>query len=127
MKLRMMAAVLALPLMLMLAGCPSMQAETPAQHVFALQSEYNGLLAVALAYESQARCSDVQPQPCSDADVVAEIRKADNDAWAAILSAQEYVRAGHQDDPMISQAAEAAAKAVGLFTTILTNHHLIGG
>lgn len=125
MKRFLLAALAALMLATPLAGCASRAAETPAQRVFAIQTEYNGALAVALAYESQPRCSETQPQPCSDPAAVNEIRKADNDAWAALLAAQEYVRAGGHEGGALAAALAAARSALGVLTAVLANHGLL--
>jgi hypothetical protein len=119
-----LAVALALGL---LAGCASRLAETPAQMVFAVQTEYNGLLAIALAYESMPRCSETRPQPCSDPLIVEEIRKADNDAWAALLAAQEVVRSGQLQGSVFDASMVIAKGLIQTFTNVLANRGLISG
>jgi hypothetical protein len=121
-------ALLLLASPLTLTGCASTTAETPAQRVYALQSEYAALLAAAVAYESQPRCIPPQTSataPCSQADWVEEIRKADDDAYAAIREAQNIVR-----DPNttggISTALSVARSALNVLNQVLVTHHLIG-
>jgi len=111
-----------------LSGCASSVAETPAQRVYALQSEYAALLAAAVAYESQPRCippATSLTMACSQEDWVLEIRTADNDAYTTIRAAQDVVR-----DPNttgnIGTALSIARSALTVFNQVLVNHHLIG-
>lgn len=104
---------------LFLTGCASREAETPTQRVFALQADYNALLALAVAYESQPRCGPGERLGCSDADVVAEIRRADNHAFDAIRTAQNLVRSPNARDSPVQLALAGAIEAVGLVRRIL--------
>lgn len=107
-----------------LGACASIEAETPAQRIFALQSDYNGLLAVAVAYESRPRCVGPARLDCSDAGAVAEIRKADNDAYAILRSAQAVARQpGASGANLIFASAQAAIDAL---RKILVNRGIMG-
>ena len=48
-----------------LAACASLEAQTPAQRVFALKSDYRAVLALAVAYESLPRCPVATASLCS--------------------------------------------------------------
>lgn len=113
--------------LLMLAGCASWQAETPAQRAYAAQSDYNAALAVALIYESLPRCPEGVTSllaACSEAPVVEEIRKADNDAFNALERAKGIALSPSKDG--FDLALQAANAAIGLFNDVLANHNLLG-
>lgn len=112
------AAVLVV-LVFILVGCASRQAETPAQRVFALQADYNAMLAVAVAYESQPRCGPVVAPPCSKAAVVDQLRRADDHAFDALQSAQRVIRSNDARESPLQVAMAAAVEAVGLFRRTL--------
>lgn len=108
-----------------LAACAAV---TPAQRVYETQANYTALLSIAEGYESLPRCLDGQDflsDQCSDTKAVDLIRKADNDAWAAILAAQNAVRrpGASQSDTYLALAA--AQEAVGALRTILINHGVL--
>ena len=120
-KLIVLAALAAL-----LAGCASLIAETPAQRVYAIQADYNGPLAAAVAYESQPRCEDGQSQldGCSDTKVVDLLRKADNDVNAAVRAAQKTVRTPEVNDSTVKLAITTLRQAIAAFEVILANHDI---
>lgn len=117
-----MKRLLAIALVAILAACASTVAQTPQQRVFALQTEYNGVLTAAVAYESQPRCTAVVTTKCSSTSIVAIIRKADIDAYAALKAAQDTVRAPGASDSTITLAITGAVNAIGAMKTVLTNH-----
>lgn len=113
------ASVLLLPLFL--AACfASFSATTPAQKVYALQSDYNGLLAAVVKYESQPRCSVVVVRSCSKPAVVATIRKADNVAYAALRTAQNIVRAPSPDEGALAKALRVARSGISGLRAIMS-------
>jgi hypothetical protein len=116
----------ALVLVVLLSGCASLIAETPAQRVYAIQADYNGPLAAAVKYESQPRCTEGQSQleGCSDPEVVSAIRKADNDVNAAIQAAQKTVRTPGVSDSNIKLAITTLRQAIAAFEVILANHNI---
>ena len=112
--------VAALAMVLALSACASRVAETPAQRVFALQSEYNAALEIALAYESLPRCTFDEQAACSEVAVVETIRDADTFAFTAIEAAQNAVRAPDVKAATVRLSIEAARDALDLLQTILT-------
>lgn len=116
-----MKRFIVLGLVALLAACASTIAQTPRQRAYALQSDYNGLLTAAVAYESQPRCTTVVKISCSDAKAVAEIRKADNVAYSAIASARSVAETA-TDGGTISTALTAAVNALGVLRTALLTY-----
>ena len=120
-----MRRFLILPVLILVVSCASMAAKTPAQRVFAAQSDYNALLSVAVAYESQPRCQEKVTLACSDPGVVAVVRKADTDAYTALKVAQDTVRTPGATDSTVNLVLTAAANAVANMRTVMVNHGLI--
>lgn len=109
-----MLRTLTLALCVALAGCAAGPGTTtPAQTVYAAKSAYAAALTVAVAYESQKRCAPAVPQPCSDPDVVAQLRRADKVAAASLDAAEAAVRT-----PVIGP--DAAGKAIAAANAALT-------
>lgn len=108
---------------LSLTACASRIAETRAQKIFALQSDYAAMLEAALAYESLPRCVDdmVDETPCSDPAVVATIRKADIVAFEAIGAARETIRASPADQQGIDLALLSARQALNGLARIVAS------
>lgn len=103
------------------AACASLVAETPQQRVFALKSDYAGLAALALTYESLPRCDETEEQICSEPDVVDVIRQADSNADVALDEAEALVRDPAFTDGSTFELVYASAQsAVRLFERVLT-------
>lgn len=114
-------------LVILLGACASQVAETPAQRVFALQSDYNGLLAAALTYESQPRCAAGQSSvtsPCSNPQVVADIRAVETDAARQIKAAQDTVRSGADTSTQVL-ALNLASNALAGFRNVLLSRGVL--
>lgn len=109
--------------LLFATACASQIAETSSQRVFALQADYNALLAVAVAYESQPRCVQDAVQGCSDPDIVVQIRRIDDHAHTSLRAAQTTVRGA--GDSNIDLALSAAREAVAALSEILTREGLL--
>lgn len=77
---------------------------TPAQTVFALQSDYNAALATAAEFVRS---------PDTDPDVADTIRRLEVAAHSSLMAAQEAVRAGNS--PTIPVAIAAARSAMSEF------------
>jgi hypothetical protein len=93
--------------------------QDPAKAVFALKSAYAGILTVAVAYNKRPRCGTPNAGPlCSDANVIAQIREADNVAFAAINSAEKAVRGLGANTTAIKAAVAAAQAAVDAFKAV---------
>ncbi len=102
-----------------LAACASLEAETPAQRVFALKSDYRAALAVAVAYESLPRCPIVTTPFCSEPGVVSLLRQADRQAELALDGAEQVVRSPATSESAVALALEAARSAVAVLRQIL--------
>lgn len=105
-------------------GTASEQAKSPAQRVFAVQADYNALLAAAVAYESQPRCTAGQSRidRCSDPKVVTVMREADDKAFLAIKAAQDTVRTPGATDNTINLAISGASQAIAVLRTVLISY-----
>lgn len=109
---------------LFLSGCAYLVAETPAQKVYAIQADYNGPLAAAVAYESQPRCVGLQTsiEGCSEVKVVEALRKADDDVNAALRAAQNVVRTPGVSDSKVNLALVSFKQVIAAFEVILADH-----
>jgi hypothetical protein len=103
------------------AGCASTSSTTPAQVVFATKGAYATALTAAVAYESLRRCAPAVPKPCSDPDLVAQIRKADNVAAAALEAAEAAVRTPAIGTTARDRAIQAAQAALAAFSALVTS------
>lgn len=111
-----------------LTGCgifASEIAETPAQRVFALKSDYQAILILAVKYESLPRCPDVDTLVCSEPAVVDIIRSADNRATLALDGAEEVVRSEAASEQTVNLAIEAAKKALDVLRQILIEEEIL--
>ena len=102
-----------------LAACAGLEAETPAQRVFALKSDYRAVLALAVEYESLPRCPVVTSPRCSEPAVVALLRQADSQAELALDGAEQVVRSPAASEGAVALALEAARAAVAVLQQIL--------
>lgn len=107
-----------------LAGCATTAPSTPAQTVFAAKSAYAAVLTAAVSYESLPRCSATQPAPCSSPELVAQLRKADNTAAAALDAAETAVRTPLVGPTAQARAIEAATAALAALQAVVTNLQL---
>lgn len=98
--------------------------ETPAQRVFAAKTDYGAVRALALNYESLPRCSETQSDPCSETDIVAEIRSADLVALEALDRAEAIVRNPESTADAAATAATAARAAVDVFEAVIDNYDI---
>lgn len=103
-----------------LASCAT-TTNTPAQTVFAAKSAYAAALTAAVSYESLRRCAPAVPQPCSSPELVAQIRKADTTASAALDAAETAVRTTAVTDDARSKAVQTANLALAALQALLTN------
>ncbi len=108
-----------------LAACASLEAETPAQRVFALKSDYRAALAVAVAYESLPRCPIVTTPFCSEPGVVSVLRQADRQAELALDGAEQVVRSPATSESAVALALEAARSAVAVLRQILIDEGVL--
>ena len=108
-----MRKFLALGAMLLLAACASaVPNQTPASRLFAIQSDYTVLVGVAARYNELPRCERPEaPTPCSRADAVRELRRADAAAAAALKAAQAIVQRPGYDQVTASSAIATALQA----------------
>ena len=108
-----------------LAACPSLEAETPAQRVFALKAEYRAVLALAVDYESLPRCPAVTTPVCSEPDVVELLRRADARASLALDGAEQVVRSPAASAGDLALALEAARAAVAVLRQVLIDEGVL--
>ncbi len=106
---------------LALAGCASTSTLTPAQVVYAAKGAYATALSGAVAYESMPRCAPAVPKPCSDPELVAQIRKADNVAAAALDAAEAAVRTPAVGTTARDRAIQAAQAALAAFSALVAS------
>lgn len=120
--------ILLVILALAIAGCA-----TPAQQpvvsqtsiavkaqitVFATKGAYEAATAIATAYAELPRCAVAVPQPCSKAEVVAQVRRARLVTRDAILAAEETVRSPAFEESVIGSAAAAAEASMKAYMSI---------
>ncbi len=117
--------LLAVWLLAALAACASLEAETPAQRVFALKSDYRAALAVAVAYESLPRCPIVTTSFCSEPGVVSLLRQADRRAELALNGAEQVVRSPAASESAVALALEAARSAVAVLRQVLIDEGVL--
>lgn len=108
-----------------LSACAAVEAETPAQRVFALKSDYRAVLILATTYESLPSCPNTSEPVCSDPDVVDLIRGADDKAAFALDGAEQVVRSEVASESTASLAIEAARKALEVLRQILIEEGVI--
>lgn len=95
--------------------------QDPAKAVFALKSAYAGILTLAVAYNKRPRCGTANAGPiCSDVNIVASLRSADNVAFAAIQSAEDGVRSLGANTTAIKALVTAAQASVDAFKAVAT-------
>jgi hypothetical protein len=118
--------MLMLVIAMAIAGCASGPGgasplgQSPATVVYNAKSAYAITLRTAVAYESMPRCSATVKFPCSDTELVAQIRKADNTAIAALDAAEHAVRTTTVGDDIRSKAITAANAALAAFQAVAT-------
>jgi hypothetical protein len=67
------------------------------------------------------RCAPAVPKPCSDPELVAQIRKADNVAAAALDAAEAAVRTPAVGTTARDRAIQAAQAALAAFSALVTS------
>jgi hypothetical protein len=113
--------------LLLVAACVTPIAETPAQRVFALQSEYTALLSLAVKYKELTPCPETTNPVCSEPEVVSKIQRADTAAWAAIQTAQDYVRDPDSKGDAFNRVFSAARALVSNFNSLAEPLRLLIG
>lgn len=109
--------------LLILASCATLSNQTPQSTVYALRGLYDStVLAPAAHYASLPRCasgvSATLAAPCSDANAVVQLQKADAAAAVALDAAESQVRNFPTIDA--TSAIAAAQAAINAATQILT-------
>ncbi|MDJ0944214.1 MAG: hypothetical protein QNJ30_12150 [Kiloniellales bacterium] len=118
-------ALLASGLLALVAACASLEAETPAQRVFALKSEYRAVLALAVDYESLPRCPSETTPVCSEPEVVELLRRADRRAELALDGAEQVVRSPAASEGAVALALESAGAAVAVLRQVLIDEGVL--
>ena len=101
---------------LVLPGCATTP-ETPQQAVFAAKAGYATALTAAVAYKNLPDCAKA-PAPCSDRVMVAQVRKADDVAIAALDASESAVRTPGFGESIVASAVAAAKAALAAFLSI---------
>lgn len=94
--------------------------ESAERAVFAAKTAFEGSLVVAVAYASLPRCSDTQPVPCSDRELVVRANAAAQLAAAVLASAEQVVRRPDVPENVAKAQALTAKTAVAQFLEITT-------
>ena len=98
-------------------GCATTP-QTPAQSVYQVQGSYAAALQIAVTYKQLPNCAKPDaPVLCSNAQVVAQLQKADDVAYAALTAAQNTVRTAGAG-ANVQTAIVAAQQAVAALTSI---------
>ena len=100
-----------------IAGC-AVTPHTPQQTVYQIESEYQVVLAAAVAYKHLPACGGSAPLICADPAVVAKLQQADTTASAAIFAAQAAVRDPNFDKSKADAVLIAAEQALAVLTAI---------
>ena len=115
--------LLALAIFALVVACSS--GASPSQQNIVLASK-NTLVAaqtLAIQYTSLPHCGQLTSSLlCSDAGVVAQIRKANADAVLALDAAEKIVRDPNATSSAVSEAIAAATKAVTTLQAVVSNH-----
>jgi hypothetical protein len=106
-----------IPLVLVgLIGCTIFKAETPAQRYYALKSEYERLLIVAVGYKENCLNGNL-PDNCKNH--VKYIRKTDNSIYQAFDDADYLVQTGASED--LALAIVPISTGIQEFANYLSN------
>lgn len=93
--------------------------KTPAQSVYAIESNYAAALTLAVAYKRLPLCSETTTMPCSDIVVVRKLQRADTTAITFLEGAQTAVRSNSSNSQIaIDMAASAVAALTQLTSTL---------
>lgn len=100
---------------LLLSGCATAP-QTTQQRLYALQSGYVEAVKQMADYEARPRCGSdgADPLACSDADVVEDMRAADDMAYLALVAAKQQPSAGNVDTLEADLRAFSALVVKGL-------------
>jgi hypothetical protein len=100
-----------------LAACAGGTAQTPAQTVYQVQSDYAAALVVAVAYKNLPDCAlPGHPVLCSQATIIKQLQDADDIAYPTLTAAQNTVKV--QGATNAQTAVNAAQQAVAALTAI---------
>lgn len=101
-----------------LFGCATTP-QTPAQAVYAAHGTYTVALTAAVKYAELPRCGQpTSPPLCARPEAIAQLQKADDVAYTALLAAQGIVRSRKTGDAGIPPTVENAIRAVNAFAQI---------
>jgi hypothetical protein len=105
-----------------LAGCASfgnINSAEAQRAVFGMKEAYKAALQQAVKYESQPRCSATVTAQCSKPEVVAQLRKADKVADAALDAAEAAVRSPDIGNDAMSKSMQTANAALAALSALL--------
>lgn len=102
----------------MLAGCATTP-QNPQQAVYAAHGTYTVALTAAVKYKQLPACGKpASPPLCSKPEVVGQLQKADDAAYAALNVAQRVVRSSLEGPGAVAIAVDNATRAVNAFATV---------
>lgn len=101
------------------AGTGGINSAESQRTVFAMKEAYKGVLVEAVKYESRPRCSATITTKCSKPEVVAQLRKADTVASAALDAAEAAVRTPDIGGDAITKSVQTANAALAALSALL--------
>lgn len=101
-----MRVLFAVTLALFLVSCSAIAPRSPEQAVFAASTAFNGALTVAVTYESLPRCEEPAVQPCSDPEIVEQLRSLANSGDKVLTTLEDAVRNGLLSSDSVDQYIE---------------------
>lgn len=103
---------------------PTLSAKTPAQHMLALEVEYNGVYALMKQYEDIQRCSPTGSKICSEQNVVNKMRAVNTAFDTQSLSAWKIIKdisaSPTAKDAAIATVANLVGEATTLYSSVST-------
>lgn len=97
--------------LVILSACTS--AETPAQKIYEIESDYASVLKLAVTYEKLPVCDSItKTHLCADPKIIKQIKEADIIAWSILREAQNAVRTPGFGDSKTTKAIASAHHAV---------------
>lgn len=128
---RIIGAMAMVGMVLLLSGCgvmdtmkdfvPSLKAKTPAQHMMALEVEYNGVFALMKEYEGLTRCHVTASDVCSKQDVVDKMRAINTAFDAQSAAAWKIIRDTSNSASVKDTAIKTVVGIVGQARTLYSS------
>lgn len=120
-------AVLALVALVGCGTAAGFKTNSPQYKVLGISSDYNAMLAIAVAYNKLPRCGPAAPKICSKQNVVVILRQTNRTASAALTAAENMVREPGIAASKATLSVTAAREAVTLMSAILQQYGIFKG